>query len=475
MIPEAGRYRVFAARGPVVRSGGLGVVAAMVGAMAFALMAGPVAAESMNAALGSAYINNPDLNSARAQMRAIDENVPKALSGYRPQAMISGDLSAKTTRHNLSTDWSKGSMPRGVTLSVEQPIFLGFRTTNSVKQAQSSVKAAREQLRVVESNVLLDAVTAFMDVIRAQVVVNLTAQNIEFLREQLRAAEDRLNVGEGTRTDVAQTNARLQEGISDYAQAVADLNRAIATYIQVIGHRPESLGGYNGIERLLPRTMDEGLAVALSQHPSIVAALYNVDIASYNVRIAEGAALPTATMSGSFTHREDESFDGSWNQEARITGRLSVPLYQGGEVAANVRQFKETLGQRRIDLDAARAQVRQAFVSAWGQLDAAKAQVTAAQAQVSAQQLVLTGVIEERRVGQRTTLDVLNAQQDLLQAQVSLVNAQYARVVGAYSLLSAYGKLDAKTLALGVEIYDPAEHYYAVRDKWGGLRTPDGR
>jgi outer membrane protein len=328
---------------------------------------------------------------------------------------------------------------------------------------------------VVEANVLLDAVTAFMDVVRAQVVVNLTAQNIEFLREQLRAAEDRLNVGEGTRTDVAQTNARLQEGISDYAQAVADLNRAIATYIQVIGHRPQSLGGYNGIERLLPRTMDAGLAVALSDHPSIVAALYNIDIASYNVRIAEGAMLPTIGIQGSFTHRDDESFDGSWNEDARITGQLTVPLYQGGEAAANVRQFKETLGQRRLDLDSARAQVRQSFVSAWGQLDAARAQVTAAESQVSAQQLVLTGVIEERRVGQRTTLDVLNAQQDLLQARVALVNAQYTKVVGAYSLLSAYGKLDAKTLALAVDVYDPTEHFYAVRDKWGGLRTPDGR
>jgi outer membrane protein len=366
-------------------------------------------------------------------------------------------------------------MPRGVQLSVEQPIFLGFRTTNSVKQAQSSVKAARQQLKVVESDVLLQAVTAFMDVIRAQVVVNLTAQNIEFLREQLRAAEDRLSVGEGTRTDVAQTNARLQEGISDYAQAVADLNQAIATYIQVIGHRPESLGGYNGIERLLPRTMDAGLAVALSEHPSIVAALYNVDIASYNVRIAEGATLPTVGVQGSLTHRNDENGHGTWNEDARITGQLTVPIYQGGEAAANVRQFKETLGQRRIDLDAARAQVRQAFVSAWGQLDAARAQVTAAQAQVAAQQLALDGIIEERRVGQRTTLDVLNAQQDLLQAQVSLVNAQYARVVGAYSLLSAYGKLDAETLALAVDIYDPAEHYTAVADKWGGLRTPDGR
>ena len=158
-----------------------------------------------------------------------------------------------------------------------------------------------------------------------------------------------------------------------------------------------------------------------------------------------------------------------------MTGRISVPLYQGGEAAANVRQYKETLGQRRIELDSARAQVRQQFVSAWGQLDAARAQVTAAEAQVSAQQLVLSGVIEERRVGQRTTLDVLNAQQDLLDARVTLVNAQYSRVVGAYTLLSAYGRLDAQTLSLAVHIYDPADHYDAVRDRWGGMRTPDGR
>jgi len=312
---------------------GRGVWAAAFGAIALALAAGPVAAESMSAALGSAYTDNPDLNSARAQLRAIDEGVPKALSGYRPQISVSADLATKTTRSHtpsspfgpgVTSDWSKGAMPRGVQLSVEQPIFLGFRTTNSVKLAQSSVKAAREQLKVVESNVLLDAVTAFMDVIRAQVVVNLTAQNIEFLREQLRAAEDRLNVGEGTRTDVAQTNARLQEGISDYAQAVADLNQAIATYIQVIGHRPQSLGGYNGIERLLPRTMDAGLAVALSDHPSIVAALYNIDIASYNVRIAEGAVLPTVGLQGTLTHRDDEAGEGSWNEDARITGGRSA-------------------------------------------------------------------------------------------------------------------------------------------------------
>jgi outer membrane protein len=327
--------------------------------------------------------------------------VPKALSGYRPTVSATIDVGTQTTRQQLPglemSDWSKGVMPRSYTISVEQPIFLGFRTTNSVKLAQTAVKAAREQLKVVEANTLLDGVTVFMDVIRAQVVVNLTSQNIEFLREQVRAADDRLNVGEGTRTDVAQTNARLQQGISDYAQAVADLNRAIASYIQVIGHRPESLGGYNGVEKLLPKSVDGGLEIALKSHPSIIAALYNIDVASYNVRIAEGATLPTLGLNASASRREDQGIHDTTSDLAQISGRLSVPLYQGGEIAANVRQYKETLGQRRIELDAARAQVRQSFVSAWGQLDAARAQVTAAEAQVSAQQLVLSGMIEERR------------------------------------------------------------------------------
>ena len=457
-----------------------GVISAALSAVGLLVASGPALSETLTGALAAAYRDNPDLNSARAQLRAIDEGVPQALSGYRPRVSATIDVGTQTMRQATPlapemSDWSKGMMPRSYSISVEQPIFLGFRTTNSVKMAQSSVKAAREQLKVVEANVLLDAVTAFMSVIRAQVVVNLTAQNIAFLREQLRAAEDRLNVGEGTRTDVAQTNARLQAGLSDYAQATADLNGAIATYIQVIGHRPESLGGYNGIERLLPKSMEGGLDAALTTHPAIVAGLYNIDVASYNVRIAEGAILPTLGVSGSLSRREDQGIRDTTTDTASITGRLTVPIYQGGEAASAVRQYKETLGQRRIDLDSTRAQIRQSFVASWGRLDAARAQVTAAEAQVAAQQLALSGIIEERRVGQRTTLDVLNAQQDLLSARVSLVNAQYQRVVGTYTLLSAFGKLDAKTLSLGVDIYDPTAHYNAVKDKWGGLRTPDGR
>lgn len=450
--------------------------AAALGLVAASMWSEPASAESMAAAMASAYTNNPDMNSARAQLRAIDEGVPQAKSGYRPRITASGDFGYTTTRNGLFPNWSKGMNPRGVSLSVEQPIFLGFRTLNSVRMAETSVKAAREQLKLVEASTLLDAVTAFMGVIKAQVVVNLTAQNIQFLREQVRAAEDRLSVGEGTRTDVAQTTARLSSGMSDYAAAVASLNQAIATYVQVIGHKPERLGAVDGIDKLIPPTLDEALQIALRSHPSIVSGLYNIDVASWNVQIAEGSLLPSISLQGSVSHRDGiPPLSGSWSDTASITAGLSMPLYQGGEVASKVRELKETLGQRRIQLDSTRAQVRQQLISAWGSLDAAIAQVKAAADQVAAEQLVLSGVIEERRVGQRTTLDVLNAQQDLLNAQVAQVTAQYNRVVAAYTLVAAIGRLDAQTLGLAVAVYDPTAHYDDVKDKWLGLRTPDGR
>ena len=338
------------------------------------------------------------------------------------------------------------------------------------------MKATREQLRGIEQDTLLDAVQAFMDVVQGQVVVNLRAQNVAFLREQVRAATDRLNVGEGTKTDVAQANARLSSGISGYAAAVARLNAAIATYEQVVGHKPRNLGVANPIDRLLPKSEGAAVDIALGRHPSIIGASYNVDVSSFNVNILEGQMLPTASIQGQYTHRDDlNSSRISGATTATITGQLSVPIYEAGRTSPEIRQAKETLGQRRIQLDLARTQIRQAVISAWGALDAARAQITAAEAGVSANQLALAGVIEERRVGQRTTLDVLNAQQDLLDSREALVQAQHDAVIAAYTLLSDIGKLDAASLGLRVTIYDPTHHYKQVRDKWFGLRTPDGR
>jgi outer membrane protein len=219
--------------------------------------------------------------------------------------------------------------------------------------------------------------------------------------------------------------------------------------------------------------MEAALALAHSGHPAALAAALNIDIASFNVKVIEGEFLPRVTIEGDVSHR-DGGTTGPVDA-ASIVGTLTVPIYQAGEPDARARAAKETLGQRRIEHDFARDQVRQAVVASWSSLDAAKAQITSADAAVGAQQLVLSGVIEERNVGQRTTLDVLDAQADLLLAREAQVTARRDRVVSAYSLLASVGGLSAEKLGLAVAIYQPKEHYRQVRDKWGGLRTPDGR
>ncbi len=440
-------------------------VLAVVGLTVFAV---PASAVTLVQALQQAYNNNPTLNAARAQLRATDEDVPQALSGYRPTVSATGNASTGST--NGFNTWSNS-----VGVTIEQPLFAGFRTVNGVKIAETAVLAGRQTLRLSEQNTLLAAVKAFMDLVQAQAVVNLNKQNVDFLNQQVKAAQDRLNVGEGTRTDVAQARSRLAAAQSTYNAAVAELNAAVATYQQVIGTMPTTLGRADGVDAKLPRSLQSALDVAMKQHPSVLVANYNVDIADYNVKVKEGALLPTASVSGSLSHSNSSSASTNPTNSASLVGRISVPIFSGGELASEVRQSKETLGQRRIEYDVARGSVRQAVISAWGSLDAARAQITAANAQVAAQQLVLSGIIEEQKVGQATTLDVLNAQQELLNAQVAQVSAQHDRVVAAYSLMAAAGLLSAERLGLAVTEYDPTAHYQQVRDKWGGLKTPDGR
>ncbi len=431
----------------------------------------PASATTLVEAMSAAYNNNPTLNAARAELRATDEGVPQARSGYRPKIIGSADASVSYT--NPGTSSATTTYPRGVGITIEQPIFLGFRTNNSVKAAESSVLAGRQSLRDTEQSVLLDAVAAFMDVAESQAILSLRSQNLEFLREQVRAANDRLSVGEGTRTDVAQTNARLSEGLFAYSSAAANLAAANATYQQVIGRPPDTIGAVKSIDRLLPRTLDAAVGKARNNHPAIQAASFNIDVASFNVKTIEGEFLPTFTIEGSASHRQGGSTGNT--DSASILGRINVPIYQQGEPAARARAAKETLSQRRIQLDLARDTVRQSVVANWSSLEAAKAQIRSADAAVEAQQLVLSGVIEERNVGQRTTLDVLDSQQDLINARVAQVTARRNRVVTAYALLASVGDLNAAMLGLAVVEYNPREHYREVRDKWGGLRTPDGR
>jgi outer membrane protein len=440
-----------------------------------------VCAQSLEAALSQAYMSNPTLNAQRAAARAFDENVPQALGGYRPTLEGTADVSIDTTRSTareglpgMSRTSTTTLFPRGVGLQATQNLFNGFRTGNSVRAAESGVLGQRESLRNIEQNILLDAVTAYMNVLRDAAVLNLAQNNVEVLEEQLRQTQDRFDVGEVTRTDVEQAKASVAGARSEMLGAQAQLKSSTAIYRQVIGSEPRRLGPGRSIEKLIPKRLESAIAAGLKIHPAITAALHAVDVAALQVKVAEGALYPSLNATSSVSQRWDAG-NSLESTNFTVGAFLSVPIYEGGVDYSRIRQAKETLGQRRIEADVTREQVRAAVVSAWGVLEASIAQISATQAQVAAAEVALSGVREEAKVGQRTTLDVLNQQQGLLNARVALVTAQRDRVVAAYSLLSAIGKLTAKTLRLKVTEYDPGIHYDQVRNKWIGTNTPDGR
>jgi outer membrane protein len=309
-------------------------------------------------------------------------------------------------------------------------------------------------------------------------LLELQRSNVNVLEVTLRQTRDRFQAGEVTRTDVAQAESSLAAGRSQLSLAESNYVTAQAQYQQVIGvPAPSRQAPAAPVDRLSPPTLNGAIARGRTEHPAILTAMYNVDAAVSQVKIAEGALAPTLAAVGSVqkAYGSTNSLAVLETLSASVAAQLTVPIYQGGAEYSAIRQSKETLGQRRLDLDTARDQIQSTVTQAWGQLEAAKAQINATQAQVTAAEVALNGVREEARVGQRTTLDVLNAQQALVNARSALVTAQRDRVVASYTVLSATGALSPQILGLKIPVYDPVPHYQQVRDAWGGVRTPDGR
>lgn len=449
---------------------------ALAALVAFAALTGQAGAQPLDSALASAYVNNPTLNAQRAGTRAVDETVPQALSGYRPTLFANGYIGPEYSKlKSQGISQTGGLWPRGFSLTATQTIFNGFITANSTRSAEAQVRGSRETLRNTEQTVLLNGVTAYMDVIQAIALLELQNKNLAALQQELRATRDRFNVGEVTRTDVAQAEARVADAQYGVSQATANLSAAKATYRQVIGVEPGRLVTPRSIEPMLPPNLGQVISAGLNRHPAVKASEFAVDTAVFQVKVAEGGLMPNLNVQGQLSQAYDNSNQVDSAGSAAVTLNLSVPIYQGGVEYANVRQAKELLTQARIEVDVNRDTIRAQAVQFWGALEASKAQIQAAQAAVAANTLALEGVREEWRVGQRTTTDVLNAQRDLTNSQSALVIAQRDRVVAAYSLVSIIGKLDAISLHLRVNVYNPAVHYNQVRDSWAGLRTPDGK
>ncbi len=434
-----------------------------------------VRAETLTQAVGAAYQFNPRLDAARATQRATDEEVPRALSGYRPSIVGSADTSWQHTTTSPATTANGDSNPRGYQVGLVQPLFRGFRTVNSVSAAEATVRAGRETLRLAEQSVLLEAVTAFCDVVRDTAIVRLRENNVTVLTRDLRATQDRFNVGEVTRTDVAQAQARRAAAVAALDLARSNLKTSRATFERVIGHPPSNLVEARA-STLIAKTLEGNIEIALRESPSVVAALYREQAARHTIDIVRGELLPSAQLESNYSKRFDtEGLDAI--ETATVTGRVTVPFYTGGEVEARVRQAKHTHVQRLQEIEQARTEVQAQVVTAWAQLQAAQAAVESDVTAVEANRIALAGVREEERVGQRTLLDVLNAEQELLNAEVNLATDRRNVVVSSYTLLSTIGRLNVQELAAAELVYDPEAHYNEVRGKWFDISIThrDGR
>ena len=424
----------------------------------------PAWAQSLTDVLATTYSTNPELQAGRAELRATNELVPQALSGWRPT--IAGTASIGSTWIDSEVG-SDGTNPRTVGLSLSQPVYRGGRTVAATREAENLVLAQRARLVGVEQDVLLDAAAAYMDVVRDAAVLELTVNNQQVLTRQLEAARDRFEVGEITRTDVAQSEARLAGANAGRISAEGDLTESRARFVEVVGEAPGTLET-PPILATLPGSLEEAIEVAVNANPNVVAADYVERAARDGVDVVFGELLPSIALQSEVEYGEEQSTFADDRTTATVEAQVTVPLYQAGEVSSRVREAKKRASQRRLEMAQQRRAAAQIATTAWEALSTARAQIDAFEAQVRSAEIALEGVREEAQVGSRTILDVLDAEQELLDARVSLVRAKRDEIVAGFQLLAAVGNLTARDLDLPVEYYDYQADYLEVRNKlWG--------
>lgn len=453
-------------------------------ALAALLVAGmsvPASAETLQEAMSQAYTSNPDLRAQRAALRAVDERVAAANLASLPS--LNGNLFYQRSSQDTIIGGSvigndAKSLNRQLQIRLDQPLFQGFQRINNRKEAKAIVKAGRAQLLQIEQNVLLNAVTSYMDVLRGEAIYGLTENNVQVLTRQKEAADARFQVGEITRTDVAQSEARLAGSMSERIAAQANLATARAIYRQVMGTFPGTLEPAPDLPPL-PADLEAAWAIATEQNPQIRIAMYIEEAAGHAVNSSKGVLLPRAdgflsTTRFNGTDNQAGSISTGFTTETKSAGvSITIPFFQGGREYSNVRRDKQLRSQRRLETLSASLAVRASTETSWQQYHAAVSSIVSNQAEVDANAIALEGVRQEETVGQRTVLEVLNAEQELLVARVDLVTAERDEYVAGFTLLSSLGQLNAAALDLPVELYDPEENYKNVRYRFFGWGIKD--
>jgi TolC family type I secretion outer membrane protein len=443
----------------------------------------PATAQTLTEAFAYAYNNNPQLLGERAKLRATDEQVPQALSNWRPTVTFNAAAGFNRTGFEQPNPVTgaptptqfQNLIPRSMQLQVSQPVYRGGRTEAQTRQAINTVQAIRAETLSVETAVFQAVAQAYLDVVRDQTLVEVARNNEQVLRKQLEATRDRFRVGEVTRTDVAQAESSLAQSTAQRINAEGQLEVSRSTYARQVGHPPRRL--MMPRERpALPATREEALALAAADNPSVISASFNELAARDNVDFVRGQLLPQISIVGSLSRNFSQSFSfrNARQDSAQVIAQLQMPLYEGGAVYSQTRQAEQTVGQRRSDVDLARRTAVQSATAAWEQLQAARAAIASFGAAVRAAQIALEGTQQEALVGSRTVLDVLIAEQQLFTTQSQLVTAQHDAALGEFTLAAATGRLIAAELRLPVKLYDMDLHYRSVKDKWlgfgGGLK-----
>ena len=457
----------------------LGGFAALTGLVLVA--AAPAQAQTMTQALAEAYNTNPQLLAQRALLRATDEQVPQALSGWRPTVNFTGQLGG------ARSSFAAGNPPapritafstfyqNALNLQVTQPVYSGGRTVAQTRQAVNTVQSTRAQTLAVETSVFQAVAQAYLDVVRDQALVEVNRNNVAVLRKQLEATQDRFRVGEVTRTDVAQAESSLAQAIGTLTAAEGTLRESQAEYVRVVGHAPGRL--------LLPRerptlpvTREEALTLAATANFNVISANFAELAARDNIDVVRGQLLPQISLVGGLLRSFAPSItlNGSLEQEASITAQMTMPLYEGGAIYSQTRQAQQTVGQRRSQVDDARRASVQFATDSWETLKAARASIASFAAAVRAAQIALEGTQQEALVGTATTLDVLIQNQQLLTTQQQLIVAEHDAALAEFNLAASIGRLIAPELHLPVQLYDMERHYKEVKNKWigfgGGLK-----
>lgn len=422
--------------------------------------------QTLEDALAIAYAHNPALLAERAKLRATDEHVSQALGGWRPNIEATGGIGR--SQQKIVNMGSDSLTPRGAGVQVSQPLFRGFRTESAVDAAEAEVRAGRAMLENAEQELLFSAAKAYLDVLSSRRVLDLTRNNEEVLRSQLDATNNRFKIGEVTKTDIAQSESRLSAASAGRIKAEGDLARDVATFVRVVGENPAALQQPSLVlER--PASLEETVRLSEKNHPAVIAATFAEDAAKAATTLAKGNLLPEVSLVGSVSRGWEQSVMIPTRQDdATVMVRVTIPLYRAGTDYSKTREARETATQRRLELEDIRNRARELAIQSWQNLQTARAQIQAQKSQAAAATLALHGVREELKAGTRTTLDALDAEQELLNAKVALVKAEHDEALSILQVRAAIGNLTSGSMDLKVEAYNPREHYDQVRNQWIG-------